>query len=89
MEMTKLEEKLIELGYKCVGGANPTGIIYRKQITEWLFIDLLLDIKRKKIVYYQTIQCVKHPINHTPAISIMEQDLQHLKKLQNNRKGKI
>ena len=79
--MTKLEKQLIYLGYECKGEANSNRIIYRKQITEWLFIDLLIDITRRKIIRYETIQCVKHPIDHTPAINIMKQDLQYLKKL--------
>ena len=77
--MTKLEEKLIQLGYECKGGTNPNGIIYRKKITEWLFIDILTDVKREKIVYHKTIQCVIHPIDHTPAFKQLQKDLEELK----------
>ena len=77
--MTKLEKKLSELGYECIGGSKPNGIIYRKQITQWLFIDILVNSKKKKIVYHTTIQCVKHPIDHTPAINQLQKDLEVLK----------
>ena len=77
--MTKLEEKLIELGYECIGGSEPNGIIYRKQITQWLFIDILVNSKKKKIIYHKTIQCVRHPIDHTLAINQLQKDLEVLK----------
>ena len=82
--MTKLEQKLIELGYECKGGTKPNGIIYRKKVTEWLFIDILTDIKRKKIVYHKTIQCVRHPIDHTQAFNQLQSDLEVLKKCEND-----
>ena len=77
--MTKLEEKLIELGYECKGGEKTCGFIYRKQVTKWLFIDLLVNTKKKKIVYHKTIQCVRHPIDHTLAINQLQKDLEVLK----------
>ena len=81
--MTKLEQKLLEVGQECIGGSEPNGIIYRKQITQWLFIDILVNSKKKKIVYHKTIQCVKHPIDHTLAINLLQKDLEVLKEYDN------
>lgn len=78
--MTKLEEKLLELGYKYKDTIIPEGVFFRKQFSKWLFLEITTDLKKKKVCNYKVIQIVRHIIDTSQAFNEMQKDLEELKK---------
>lgn len=80
--MTKLEQKLIELGYEYKDTIIPDGMFFRKQFSKWLFLEITTDLKKKYIDDHKVIQIVRHMIDTSQAFKQMEKDLEELKKCQ-------
>ena len=78
--MTKLEEKLLELGYNYKDTIIPEGVFFRKQFSKWLFLEITTDLKKKKVCNYKVIQIVRHIIDTSQAFNEMQKDLEELKK---------
>lgn len=77
--MTKLEEKLKELGYEYKDTIIPDGMFFRKQFSKWLFLEITTDLEKKKVCGHQVIQIVRHIIDTSQAFNIMQKDLEVLR----------
>ena len=77
--MTKLEEKLIQLGYEYKDTIIPEGMFFRKQFSKWLFLEITTDLEKKRIIGHKVIQIVRHMIDTSQAFNQLQNDLEVLK----------
>lgn len=77
--MIKLEEKLKELGYEYKDTIIPEGVLFRKQFSKWLFLEITTDLQKKKVCDHKVIQTVRHIIDTSQAFNEMNKDLEELK----------
>lgn len=77
--MTKLEEKLKELGYEYKNTIIPEGAFFRKQFFKWLFLEITTDLKKKEVCDHKVIQIVRHKIDTSQAFNEIQKDLAILK----------
>ena len=78
-KMSRLEKKLIELGYEYIDTIIPEGVFFRKQFSKWLFLEITTDLKKNHICDHIIIQIVRHKIDTSQAFNEMQKDLEILK----------